>query len=71
MNYSIINRLLYLEEIDHVVDRDEWVVDSHDRDGALLDGCTQHETTDAAETVDSHFGRHDSELNGGSGEERK
>ena len=45
-------RGVVLEHVHHVVERDEGIVDGHDL-GALGDGRPQHQTTDAAETVDS------------------
>lgn len=41
-----------LEHVDHVVQRDERVVDCHDL-GALGNGRTQNQATDAAKTVDA------------------
>lgn len=40
----------------HVLDGDEGVVDGDDLDAVLLDGGTEHEATDAAESVDSNSG---------------
>lgn len=46
-----------LEEVDHVVEADEGVIDGDDL-GAAFQGGAQHQTPDAAESVDSDL-RHD------------
>jgi len=47
-----------LEHVDHVVKGDEGIVDGNDLDVLLQKSCTQHETTDASETVDADFDSH-------------
>lgn len=44
-----------LEKVDHVLEVDEWVVDSNQFDGILLNDGTGDQATDAAESVDSDF----------------
>ncbi|GMS86854.1 hypothetical protein PENTCL1PPCAC_9029 [Pristionchus entomophagus] len=49
-------RRVVVEEVHHVVHVDEGVVDGDDLDRVLLDGGAQHETADAAKSVDSDSG---------------
>ncbi|GMT15539.1 hypothetical protein PFISCL1PPCAC_6836, partial [Pristionchus fissidentatus] len=52
-----------VEQVHHVVDVDEGVVDGHHLNGVLLHGGAQHQTADAAKSVDSNSGlRHDGRL---------
>ncbi|KAF1747569.1 hypothetical protein GCK72_024034 [Caenorhabditis remanei] len=44
---------IVLEQVDHVVDRDEWIVDGNNIDAVFLDGGAEDETSDSSESVDS------------------
>ena len=46
-----VSRVIF-EHVDHVIQRDEGVIDSHNL-GALGDGWPQDEAADATETVDT------------------
>ena len=49
-----INRLINQSNTNHVVKIDKRIVDGDNLDRVFLDGGAEHQTSDAAETVDSN-----------------
>jgi len=50
---------IVLEEVDHVVEIHEGVVDGHNLDVFVLGGGAEHQAANAAKSVNSHLNRHD------------